>query len=450
MTTTAPSAQSLLRWTYAGALDDMVVWYPWPKIKVNRQSLNERLAYSVVAGTPFLLNDGYLVLNKACLQSLEDGNSPLRVLLNAGYVRVLSRTASPSFEELIRDGAKKKIPSYQSLLKDRRKLNAVIKTVKPIENSLQANKLFVNWPKQDLTPTYVALIRHLLGQAHLARGVPDVPVRVFEAVATKFLHEMSIEPNAPRSVWKRVAEAEARSDRQIRLLMQLANEVYHLNFGIGLSAAAPANMPAYRELAVQTRMPVGLWDFYKTHQPKLKSTEPLPQPPGLPGGVDYANGNLLVPFFDPRQDIGAAREKYLAAHAGFLAGTLSNSEMCKMAKEYQDLINKYLLTFVPRGQRTSKAVNAAVAAGAIAVGVVYTGVIPGIVIGVVAYFATDVAVPTLMEIWKPAGKLDDVINQKWLKAVEEQRVLASLAVDSDRATKLVASATASKTDTGGA
>jgi hypothetical protein len=96
--TNAPSSESLLRWTYAGALDDMVVWHPWPKIKVGRQSLHERLAYSVVAGTPFLLNDGYLVLNEACVKSLEDEHSPLRVLLNAGYVRVLSRTPSRHFE----------------------------------------------------------------------------------------------------------------------------------------------------------------------------------------------------------------------------------------------------------------------------------------------------------------------------------------------------------------
>jgi hypothetical protein len=450
--TNAPSSESLLRWTYAGALDDMVVWHPWPKIKVGRQSLHERLAYSVVAGTPFLLNDGYLVLNEACVKSLEDEHSPLRVLLNAGYVRVLSRTPSRHFEQLIRDGAKQKIPSYENLLKDKRKLQALIKTVKPIEDSLRTRGYFVDWPKQDLTPTYMALISHLLALPHAARGMPGVPEREFEAVATQFLHQVSSAPNAPRSQWKTIAEAATcKKKGPLNLLMQLANEVYHLNFGIGLAAAAPDNMPVCREIAVQTRMPVALSEFYKTHEPKVQSSEPWPQPPALPRGVDYSNGHLLTEFFDSRQDIGAARQDYLVAHASFLDRTLSSSEMCRIAKEYQQQINQYLLRNAPRGKRTGKLTNAGVTAGAIAVGVGLAsvgivGVGPAIAIGVVAYFATDFAVPTLLERWKPAGKLDDAINKKWLKAVDERRVLASLAVDSDRASKLIASATGNKTD----
>src|SRR5678816_1781069 len=95
MVANSPSGASLLRWTYAGALDDMVVWYPWPKIRIGKKALDARLAYSVVTGTPFLLNDGYLLLNQACLEALRIENSPLRVLLDEGYVRVLSRSSTP-------------------------------------------------------------------------------------------------------------------------------------------------------------------------------------------------------------------------------------------------------------------------------------------------------------------------------------------------------------------
>jgi hypothetical protein len=439
MAVNGPSAASLLRWTYAGALDDMVVWYPWPKISISRDSLNERLAHSVVVGAPLLLNDGYLLLNRACLESLGFNSSPLRVLLNEGYVRVLSRTASQSFEDLVLQGAKKGIPSYARLLKDKKKLSGVLKVVGPLEASLRSKGGFVGWPRYDLTNTYVALIRCLMSRRHEERGVPDIPERVFDAVATEFLRRMSNEPHAPRSEWERVAQNEARSDRQIHLLMQLANEVYHLNFGIGISAAAPADLPPNREIAVQTRMPDGLSNFYKTHQPRV-DPDSLPRPPTLPGGVDYSNGNILMAFFNTSQSVGAARQTYLAAHASFLDGRLPGAAMVKASQEYQGQINEYLLTFAPRGKRTLKAVNAAVAVSTVLVGIQLPGALPAAVIAAVAFYGTEFLAPTVMERWRAAGKLDALINLRWSKAVDERRVLAAMAIDDKEASKLVADA----------
>src|SRR5438309_11581397 len=94
-------------WTYAGDLDDMVSLYPWPKIKPgNRRALDVRLALSAVTGTPMLLNDGYLILNPACFDALKDPNSPLRILINQDYIRVLSRNASHSLSQVAIDGAR--------------------------------------------------------------------------------------------------------------------------------------------------------------------------------------------------------------------------------------------------------------------------------------------------------------------------------------------------------
>ncbi len=96
------------RWTYDGMMDDKVTEYPWPGISAiaTRKSLDRQLAYSVVTGTPMLLNDGYLVFNQTCFESLREPYSPLRVLINKRYLKVLSRTPEQSLEQMVHHGAR--------------------------------------------------------------------------------------------------------------------------------------------------------------------------------------------------------------------------------------------------------------------------------------------------------------------------------------------------------
>jgi hypothetical protein len=271
---------------------------------------------------------------------------------------------------------------------------------------------------------------------HDQRGLRRLPERVFDAVATEFLRRISSTPRAPRSEWERIAKAKAPSQWQIDVLMQLANEVYHLNFGIGMLAGAPTGLPSYHEIAVQTRLPTGLLSFYKT-RPQAKPAS-LPPPLTLPGGVDYSIGHILMPFFSPLQKVGAARQAYLAAHASFLNGELSNAAMVKATQEYQGQINEYFLPYAPRGKRTLKGVNVVVTVGATLIGLKLTGPVAVVVIAAVAWFGTDYLAPTVMEIWRSAGKLDDFANLKLSKSLDARHALAALAVDDAAAAKLVA------------
>ena len=110
-----PPVKNPIRWTYDGTMDDMVTKYPWPGIPVSntKDSLGTQLTHSVVKGTPMLLNDGYLVFNQGCFESLRDPYSPLRILIKKSYVRVLSRTPTQSLEQMVRDGAAKGIGNWK-------------------------------------------------------------------------------------------------------------------------------------------------------------------------------------------------------------------------------------------------------------------------------------------------------------------------------------------------
>jgi hypothetical protein len=281
----------------------------------------------------------------------------------------------------------------------------------------------------------VGLIHHLMKLPHDQRGLRRLPERVFDAVATQFLRKISGNPRAPRSEWERIAKAKAPSQWQIDVLMQLANEVYHLNFGIGMLAGAPTDLPSYHEIAVQTRLPTALLSFYKIRS-QVKPAS-LPQPLTLPGGVDYSNGHILASLFNPLQKVGAARQAYLAAHVSFLNGKLSSTAMAKATQEYQGQINDYFLPYAPRGKRTLKGVNVVVTVGATLLSLKFGGPIAAGIIAAVAWFGTDYLAPTVMDVWRSAGKLDDFANLKLSEALDARHALAALAVDDAAAAKLV-------------
>jgi len=232
-----------MRWTYAGDLDDMVKLYPWPNIEAsNKRALDVRLALSAVTGTPMLLNDGYLILNPACFDSLSDPNSPLRVLINQRYVRVLSRNKSPSLSlsQVVIDGAKQGIGSYRELFADKKRWTVVQKVLDPLQKDLKKENL-CGWPRVNLSLSYLQLIRRLAQIPYEQRGL-DVPDRIFQDVVNRFDHDLSQDPSKPRSRWEEIVKKVGQAHFQS--LMQLANEVYHHNFGVAMTASPPKGRPA--------------------------------------------------------------------------------------------------------------------------------------------------------------------------------------------------------------
>jgi len=432
-----------MRWTYAGDLDDMVKLYPWPNIEAsNKRALDVRLALSAVTGTPMLLNDGYLILNPACFDSLSDPNSPLRVLINQRYVRVLSRNKSPSLSlsQVVIDGAKQGIGSYRELFADKKRWTVVQKVLDPLQKDLKKENL-CGWPRVNLSLSYLQLIRRLAQIPYEQRGL-DVPDRIFQDVVNRFDHDLSQDPSKPRSRWEEIVKKVGQAHFQS--LMQLANEVYHHNFGVAMTASPPKDdLPEGSEIAVQTRISSTFMHLlYKTNEPILNTPESIPPQLTLPGGVDYSNGNSLVPLFVKEQPLGEARANYLDLRTRYLAGKVQPKEMAESTDEYQQKLNGYFLANCPHGKLATHLKNAAVNSTAtwLSVAGIVTNPAPSIVLAIAAFFASEFDPPTFTEKWRIPQKAAGLFKRsarlkKW--NMRNRGALTALAVNQDEAQRLV-------------
>jgi hypothetical protein len=433
-----------MRWTYAGAWDDMVASFPWPKIQISKLSLDVQLAYSVVSGTPMLMNDGYLLLNPACFESLGNDTSPLRVLINQGYVRVLSRNSTRSLQEVAKAGADQGIQTYRELLSDKKRWTATQRVLAPVEDDIRNGPGFVRWPTVDLSSSYLRLMLSLANLPPKQRGL-NVPDRVFQGVVERFNSDLTKDPSRPRSQWQGIVEKRVGSRSQVQALMQMANEVYHHNFGIALSANPPAELPAGSEIAVQSRISEPFLHLYKSYTPDLSTLASAPLQVGLLGGVDYSNGMLLVPLFNTQQKVGKSRADYLKLRPRYLEGHVRADEMADATKVYQQQLNQYLTPFIREETLPTHLTNAAVASGVVLLSVagIGTAAVPTIVIGTVAYFASEFGVPMLMEKWRLPDKFkisrhsQKLKTPAWQEASASRQALTALTVDSGEARKLV-------------
>ena len=76
---------------YVGLFDDKVNDYPWQK-PITLDYFNEVLIKQSLLGKPMAINDGYLLNYEAGRTALvDDTKSPLRELINSGFIVMLSR-----------------------------------------------------------------------------------------------------------------------------------------------------------------------------------------------------------------------------------------------------------------------------------------------------------------------------------------------------------------------
>jgi len=387
-----------------------------------------------------LLNDGYLILNQACFDSLSDPNSPLRVLINQDYIRVLSRNDAHSLSKAANDSAEEGIPSYKKLTNDPKRWTAAQKVLDGVQDDLKDR--FCGWPTVNLTKSYLRLIHRLAEIPFQQRGL-NVPDAVFRRVVNSFDHDLSQDAGRPRSRWEQIVKKLAQSD--FIALMQLANEVYHHNFGIALAARPPADLPAGSEFAVQTRISQPFLDLYKTHKPKMSTPESIPPQLELPGGVDYSQGSSLAPLFLKEQLLGKARANYLGVRTRYLAGKANAETMADATDEYQRRLNEHL-DKCPHEKTATHLASAAVASVPVVLAVAGTVAlpVPTILVAAVAFVAAEFGVPIVTEKWRVPQKTLNLFKQsaklnppEWADRVATGEAFTALSVNQDQAHGLV-------------
>ncbi len=103
-------------WTYLGLVDDFAIRHRDGHPIHTLKELNDHLVHAVIVGDPLLINDGYLLMNKAVQEAIvRKDASPFRGLVECGFIRVLSRNGG-RLERLAEKMADDNISSAEAML----------------------------------------------------------------------------------------------------------------------------------------------------------------------------------------------------------------------------------------------------------------------------------------------------------------------------------------------
>jgi hypothetical protein len=235
--------------TYLGTIDDMVVKYPW-RFNVTEKSLNHSLVIQLIDGRPILLNDGYLVQHRLGRAALLDKNSLLWELIKSEFVRVMARGGRRyGLAEMPVKMAEEGIVSYQWIVDDQVQgvLWAELRgALDVLDATLTKSNYLIGWPAYDTGSGFRELaeaMRNNASTAHSLGLAKHVRSGVIPGFLDEFIDKMNKDTGKPRSRWETMAKRYAnkpdntnRPKEFQRAMMNLANEMYHYNMGVMLSA----------------------------------------------------------------------------------------------------------------------------------------------------------------------------------------------------------------------
>ena len=134
--------------TYLGTLDDVVQRYPW-SIDMGQQQFNQMLIRKALLGEKVIINDGYLLNHPFARQALlNPSSSPLKALIEANFVQIMSRTGS--LLDVVEKMSEQGVESFQALQKNS-DWPALKTMLKQWEQGLQRKENFIPWPKKHIS-----------------------------------------------------------------------------------------------------------------------------------------------------------------------------------------------------------------------------------------------------------------------------------------------------------
>ncbi len=422
--------------TYIGTLDDMALKYPW-NFQMGEDFLNREIFRSVVLGREILINDGYLINHPLALsQVMEGDNSPLRALAREGHVRILCRDKeNENFHLMPEKMATNGISTYQKLIRQsnwpetRRRLES-------FGNSIRSRGGIEYWPSTDMSISFERLIDRLDGLSTGQIGLTSVSDVLFRKVLEHFRRSMREHKDRPRDRWEKVCRSMVTlydcTDRElaVRQLMNLANEVYHYNFGLALSANSD------REISVETQYSYAFADFLRSETGIASLQGQIPSV-RLPNNIPYNDGSRLPPFCDPSSKIGEARSNYLDAMNRYLNGRLDREQATDAADCYQARIHEYFKHSRDLNSATIPArITLAIVGGVVSL---VADPIVGSVFGVLAFVGGEYGVPRLVKKFRIDEGASSVVSraQGWFGPLGGPagagHAISSVALDREKA-----------------
>jgi hypothetical protein len=415
------------RYSYVGLLDDFAARNSDTAITTVSE-LNERLVLAVLFSDPLLINDGYVLQHAAVKTALIDPKaSPLKALVEAGFVKILSRNAN-QLGSLAHVMADANISSAQDLLRSA----DFTKTYQPLlarwsaELSSDAFDAFLPWPNLHIDKIF----RSVAAQVTSA----DSFAGVLHQIASKDFLDRLADTSGRRTEWENIGKelvtARTISPAEFKKLMWAANEIYQYAWGCALTVGLGS-------ARVLTRVPKHLRELEAseltlTEKPKNKVELLLPNRVFVVKAV-AGKWERLTALVAPGHELNRHKHKFLdSLRAYYGTAETSSKQVSGDAKQYTLALSKHFggqtavpvvfdLSFV--GLSTAAGFYAGAAAGP--AGAV-AGAAAGAAVGAVGVAATHLGVPKLL--WR----LSAPSPKEWLvhnRAAAPDGVTSCFAID---------------------
>lgn len=307
----------MIGYNYLGTIDDMVKKYPW-RFKVTEDYFNHSLVVQIINGKPILINDGYLMLHPIARKSIINVEGLLWELINSdsGFINVMTRGKDQYGLHEMPERMQSNIETYKLLVNDKFtdiKWKFMRGYLENMDKKLRVTGRLVNWPKYDMGSGFLALAQRLKDRNSSARSVGlawHVKNTIFKDFLSTFIERMQKDTRGARNYWETLAKEFADRPNNlnspiifVRLLMNLANEMYHYNMGLMLSA--DYKVP----ISVETQASAAFDDLLITKDILVEEKPFIPQIK-VPKILAKASPKKLVQILRPHTPVYRAREEW--------------------------------------------------------------------------------------------------------------------------------------------
>lgn len=299
--------------SYLGTVDDSVFRYPW-RFKISKARLEHSLAVQIITGSPVLINDGHFILHPIIQESLLSKDSLIWAMAKVGYLRIMSRGyGSYGLDEMpIKMATAGGVDSFKALIA-RPDWSEIQKRLRDTNDILSSKGHIQPWPAFDLSSGFLLFAQKLLRESSSETvGISHV-VRtdIFQDFLKQFVEDLAASMKAPRTIWENLSKQYASKSgvtydpvEFVRALMNLANEIYHYNMGVCLSA--DLKLP----VSVETQASSAFDDLLVTQQVVVEDIPMLPRI-HVPKVVLSAKSSRLIEILEPDREVFKARAKWL-------------------------------------------------------------------------------------------------------------------------------------------
>jgi hypothetical protein len=323
-----------LPYTYWGLLDDVLVQYD--ERYASEYNLRKMIVKQLFFGGQVFLNDGYLVKNRVLHKYLSDENSILYMMIVTNFVRVLTR--SHSADALIcmpYTMAKSGNVSFQRVIASE-EWKTFEPTFKKISSLVFWNGNVRTWPKYDMSIGYKKLSERIFNKEPKELGLNSVTADHLKRIRDKYFQSDPGSGNARHKLEMASLEILKQSESDVngsmREIMNIANQAYHYNFGLMLTAEE-------ENVVVDTTPGNAFDDLLQSRSVKYVQIKNIPLIQ-VPENVSFYQGDLFRPFTDPTSRVSEAKIEFLSALSRFLSESSGDIESLRV--QVTEISNKYI------------------------------------------------------------------------------------------------------------